>query len=325
MVRESTEKVLSPATGGQQLASFHEAPIASTEVSLYALIIVVTTRSTRAPQDLSLVHCPRYIQRFLSGDMSKEELRRIGFPWSTATVARTLSSVGGTVAATHAVLSPGGPPIAGHLAGGTHHAFRDRGEGYCIFSDIAVAASVALRDHYSAVQRILILDLDVHQGNGNAHIFRHRPDVFTASLHCRQNIFSETQQSDLDINLEAGDGDARYMEMLGSCLHPLLDGQWEGQIGPPDLVFFQAGVDPSQHDRLGRLKLSPQGLRDRNWAVYRAALDRGIPLVVTMGGGYPKDLEPDSEAFQQIVEQHRDVYVDAAHALRAHHYGEPAS
>jgi len=253
--------------------------------------------------------------------MTPEELKRIGFPWSKATVARTLSSVGGTVAATHAVLAPEGAGIAGHLAGGTHHAFRDRGEGYCIFSDIAVAASVALRDYSPRVQRVLILDLDVHQGNGNASIFHNRPEVFTASVHCRQNIFSEVQQSDLDINLEAGEGDEGYMEALASCLVPLLEGDWPGQPGPPDLVYYQAGIDSSQHDRLGRLQLTQEGLRERNTAVYKAALDRGIPLVVTMGGGYPKDLDPLSEPFRQIVAQHSDVYVDAAHALRVHHYG----
>jgi acetoin utilization deacetylase AcuC-like enzyme len=156
-------------------------------------------------------------------------------------VARTLSSAGGTVAATHRALAPHGPLVTGHLAGGTHHAFFDRGEGYCIFNDIAVAANVALRDYPETIQKILIVDLDVHQGNGTATLFERNPRVFTFSLHCQSNLFSASQRSDLDVGLEAGVGDAEYLAALSEHIPRLLDGGGGGAFadGPPDLVFYQ--------------------------------------------------------------------------------------
>jgi acetoin utilization deacetylase AcuC-like enzyme len=209
--------------------------------------------------------------------------------------------------------------VTGHLAGGTHHAFHDRGEGYCIFNDIGVAANVALRDYPDKIQRILVVDLDVHQGNGTAALFADDARVFTFSLHCRRNLFSERQVSNLDVDLEAGAGDAEYHAALMGHLPQLLDGTMAG--GRPDLVFFQAGVDISEHDRLGHLNVTERGLRRRNFAVLEGALERGIPTVVTMGGGYPKNLDVASEAFQKTVKCHADVYFHSAQALACHQMG----
>ena len=198
-VRKRLQQILTPAG----LASFSVSPLVS-------------------EADLTLTHDEEYVRRFLEGEFTARENRVVGFPWSPESVARALSSVGGTVSATHAVCGGGGSHVAGHIAGGTHHAFRDRGEGFCVFSDIAVAANVALRDYPDVVRRILIVDLDVHQGNGNAVLFRDDPRVFTFSAHCRGNYFSEKRASDWDVELEPGCGDDDYAAMLDETLGPLL-------------------------------------------------------------------------------------------------------
>ncbi|CAM9476896.1 unnamed protein product [Scytosiphon promiscuus] len=271
--------------------------------------------------DLCTTHERGYVERYFQGRFTDRENRTVGFPWSEASVKRSLSSVGGTVAATHAVCAggelrdrlkgPGQPPplFAGHIAGGTHHAFWDRGEGFCVFSDIAVAANVALRDYPETVRQILIVDCDVHQGNGNAILFKSKPAVFTFSIHCKANYFSEKEESDLDLEVEDGTGDDEYLARLSERLPTLVD-----QVRP-DLIFYQGGVDPLEHDRLGRLNLTREGLRLRNRLVYETSLSRGIPTVLTMGGGYPTDLDPRSESFGHIVRSHRDVYEDAAQCL----------
>jgi acetoin utilization deacetylase AcuC-like enzyme len=251
--------------------------------------------------ELASTHCPKYVHRFTSGKLTARENRKIGFPWSTAGVHRSLSSVGGTIAATRYVCTTNAASAC-HIAGGTHHAFYDYGEGYCVFSDIAVAANVALQT--LGVSKVLIIDLDVHQGNGNASLFQNEPRVFTFSVHCRQNLFSERQFSDLDIELEAGDGDAPYLEVLETQL-PLLIGTVQ-----PDLIFYQAGVDIYKDDRLGKLKLTREGLRARNRLVFHAAKDAGAKVVTTMGGGYPRSLEPSFSSFVGIIEAHKDVYRD---------------
>lgn len=188
-------------------------------------------------QDLCAVHDADYVRRFLDNELSTLENRRIGFPWSVESVDRSLSSTGGTVAATHAVCGEDGPRYAGHIAGGTHHAYGGHGEGYCVFNDIAVAAAVALRDYPRRVRRVLITDLDVHQGNGSAHIWAGDDRVTTYSQHCSGNIFSRREVSDLDVEVRPGAGDAEYLEALEAHLPAL----WE-QV-QPDLCFFQAGVD----------------------------------------------------------------------------------
>lgn len=288
IVRKRLQQILEP--GG--LAAFSISPLSSFN-------------------DLTTVHDTSYVQRYMEGQTTELENRVVGFPWTPSSMRRALSSVGGTVAAMHAVCRQE-CLVSGHVAGGTHHALRDRGEGFCVFSDIAVAAAVALRDYPSLIRSVLIVDLDVHQGNGNAAIFKHDDRVFTFSMHCRQNIFSRREDSDLDIELEEGAGDEEYLGLLEKHLPSLLSGV-DSKI--PDLVFFQAGVDPCKIDRLGRLSLTPEGLRRRNKFVYETVVKKyRRPLVITMGGGYPRDLDPSSIPFQDIVQSHVDVYVDAARA-----------
>jgi acetoin utilization deacetylase AcuC-like enzyme len=251
--------------------------------------------------ELLTTHCGDYIDKFMTGSMSPSELRATGFPWSEPGVARSLSSTGGTLHAMRKVMNKE-VAVAAHLAGGTHHAFYDRGEGFCIFSDLAVAANCALSE-YPHLDKILILDLDVHQGNGNAKLFEHDPRVFTFSMHCAENIFSALQVSDVDVPLRKGTTDHEYLALLKSWLVPfLLD------IVKPQLVLYQAGVDILDGDRLGKLAITRDGIRKRNEMVYKSVRKRAIPMVVTMGGGYPRDLDKQSHAYNDIIGAHVDVY-----------------
>jgi len=253
-------------------------------------------------EELAATHCYNYVEKYLSGNLTELEIRKQGFPWTDASVDRTLRIVGGTVSATRALFSNASLMMSGNIAGGTHHAFYDYGEGFCIFSDIAVACNLALKEFPDQVERILILDLDVHQGNGNAALFQHDPRVFTFSMHCRENYFSAKQQSNIDIELDAGTGDEVYLSKLKTWLPYLF------HAVKPQLVFYQAGVDIYEGDRLGKLKVTRAGLQKRNEMIYQAVSRRGIKCVVTMGGGYPKDLEPSSAPFQELTENHADVY-----------------
>lgn len=255
-------------------------------------------------EELESTHCPDYVTRFLEGTMSEREIRVSGFPWSERGVNRALSSVGGTLAATREVLRRGldSGAVAAHLAGGTHHAMYDRPEGFCIFSDIAVAANMAMKE-FPGLERILIIDCDVHQGNGNAVLFQDDARVFTFSMQCEGNIFSKKAASDVDVDLPIGITDEEYLAKLKSWLTPFLM-----DMVKPQLVFYQAGVDISEHDRLGKLKISRDGLRRRNELVYKAVKRRNIPMILTMGGGYPKDLDHDSTAFKTLIGAHSDCY-----------------
>ena len=241
--------------------------------------------------ELETTHCKDYIQRFLNGQQSEKEQRNVGFPWSREGVDRALSSVGGTLAAACSVCdelerrniessSSSGlemPPWAAHVAGGTHHAFYDYGEGFSVFSDIAVAANVVLQRYPALIKRILIVDLDVHQGNGNAVLFQDRSEVTTVSFQCEGNYFSEKQKSDLDVELPIGCNDATYLMTLHHWLKRI-----EKLAGPDfyDLIFYQAGVDILEDDRLGRMNISAKGVQRRNELVYDFARRLGIPLVI---------------------------------------------
>ena len=272
-------------------------------------------------EELVTTHSPEYVYRFLSGDQTTEEIRNVGFPWSTSGVQRALSSTGGTVAAACAVCDVlvsdtyrDQPVWSAHVAGGTHHAFADRGEGFCVFNDIAVAANVVLERYPSVIRRVLILDLDVHQGNGSAVLFAGRDDVFTFSLHCSANHFSKKETSDLDIELPADATDPTYLVTLRHWLKQL------EQEGPEfDLVFFQAGVDILDIDRLGRLSVSPKGVRRRNQLVFDFCSRNGLPVVITMGGGYPQRGEP----WDTIIEEHANVYFGAFQHLLLQTQSEP--
>lgn len=256
--------------------------------------------------ELTTSHTRGYVERVLRNELSPAELRRIGFPGGQQSIDRALSSVGGTVAAARAIFERAGQRVTGHVAGGTHHAFSDRGEGYCVFSDIAVAAHCILREQPSAVRSCLIIDLDVHQGNGNAALFASEPRVFTFSMHCAGNFFSAVESSDLDVEVPIGAGDDAYIALLADALSGLFE------RAAPNLVFFQAGVDVLASDRYGKLKLSRAGVRRRNEAVFDSCARHDVPLVVTMGGGYPRDLSSGSGDAFQVVQAHMDVYRGAA-------------
>ncbi len=252
--------------------------------------------------ELHLVHDPGYVDAVAHGTLSADAQRRIGFPWSPMMVERSRRSVGATLAAARAVLAPGGDTVAANLAGGTHHAFRDRGEGYCVFNDVAVAAAVLLRD--GAIARAAAVDCDVHQGNGTAAIFRGQPWMFTLSLHGARNFPFRKERSDLDVTFEDGAGDDEYLAALAAHLPAALDGH------RPELVFYLAGADPYEGDRLGRLKLSIAGLRARDALVFAACRERGLPVVVAMSGGYAPDVEA-------IVTIHVNTIKEAAHSCQS--------
>ncbi|KAG8459085.1 hypothetical protein KFE25_002492 [Diacronema lutheri] len=255
--------------------------------------------------ELCTTHARSYVERVLNDELTRDELRRIGFPGGPQSIARATSSVGGTLAAARALFEPGAPRVTAHIAGGTHHAFWDRGEGYCVFSDIAVAANCILREQPS-VRSCLVVDCDVHQGNGNAVLFKDEHRVFTFSMHCAGNYFSPVEASDLDIEVPIGAGDAEYCGKLEAVLPPLFHAL------APQLVFFQGGVDPLANDRYGKLQLSRAGLRRRNEAVFGLCAQHGVPLVVTMGGGYPRDMRAGSADTFQVIQAHMDVYRGAA-------------
>jgi acetoin utilization deacetylase AcuC-like enzyme len=229
--------------------------------------------------DILLVHTPDYARAIEHGTLPREAQRRIGFPWSAQMVERSRRSVGATLAAMRAALEDG---IAANLAGGTHHAFADRGEGFCVFNDVAVAARVLQRDH--RVERIAVIDCDVHQGNGTAAIFQDDPTVFTLSLHGARNYPFRKERSDLDVEFDDGTGDEPYLARLAHSLDVVLEHE-------PQAVLYLAGADPYEGDRLGRLKLTIDGLRQRDMLVLTRCRSANIPVVVTMSGGYAHDVD----------------------------------
>ena len=238
--------------------------------------------------ELALVHAPLYISAVAEGLLSQAQQREIGFPWSLRMAERARRSVGATIAAARAALGEG---LAANLAGGTHHAYPDRGSGYCVFNDVAVAARLMQAEWHRTrrhLLRVLVVDLDVHQGNGTAAIFRDDPTVFTLSLHGAKNFPARKESSDLDVELPDGCGDADYLAALDAALARVwrLHGD-----APPGLAFYVAGADPHEHDRLGRLKLSFEGLAERDRRVFAALGERGIPVAVSMAGGYGRQVE----------------------------------
>ena len=249
--------------------------------------------------DLRLVHDAAYVDAVAAGTLTADAQRKIGFPWSPAMVERSRRSVGATLAASRHVLkldeearklqpSAGARnlPVAANLAGGTHHAYADHGEGYCVFNDVAVAAAVLLRD--GAVSRGLVVDCDVHQGNGTAAIFRDyspRGAVFTASFHGRNNYPFRKEKSDLDVEFDDGVGDHDYLAALAMHL-PVILGSHR-----PHIVWYLAGADPYEGDRLGRLKLTIHGLRARDHYVFDTCRAHRITVVVVMAGGYAADVD----------------------------------
>ena len=293
--------------------------------------------------DLRLVHDAAYVDAVATGTLPADAQRRIGFPWSEMMVERSRRSVGATLSAARTVVGHGlstsardtsrratvdapkrpwreggqavpprdglkaipyerGEVVAANLAGGTHHAFRDRGEGYCVFNDVAVAAAVLLRD--GAIRRAAVVDCDVHQGNGTAAIFRDEPAVFTFSLHGAKNFPFRKEASDLDVTFEDGAGDDEYLAALDRHLPAVLDDH------RPEIVFYLAGADPYKGDRLGRLKLTVDGLRARDRLVFDACRSRELPAVVAMSGGYANDVDA-------IVTIHANTIREAVHSCQS--------
>jgi acetoin utilization deacetylase AcuC-like enzyme len=238
--------------------------------------------------ELALAHHPDYIDAIAGGTASAAQMREIGFPWSPRMVERARRSVGATILAARAALGEG---VAANLAGGTHHASADRGGGYCVFNDVAVAARLMQAEVHRRERRLLrvvVIDLDVHQGNGTASIFRDDPTVFTLSMHGARNFPFRKVPGDLDVDLPDGCGDDEYLAALDRALAEA----WRRQAGAmPALAFYLAGADPHEGDRLGRLKLSTAGLAERDRRVLQALGERGIPVAISMAGGYGHRIE----------------------------------
>ena len=229
--------------------------------------------------ELLRVHTPDYVRGIADGSVPAAVTREIGFPWSEAMAERARRSVGATVAAARSALRQG---IGANLAGGTHHAYADKGGGFCVFNDVAVAARVLQAQHQREGRelQVAVIDLDVHQGNGTARIFQGDASVFTLSLHGEKNFPFRKEMGDLDVGLPDGTTDADYLAALDDALLEL------DRRCTPRLVFFLAGADPHEGDRLGRLKLTFEGMQARDQRVMDWCLARRIPLVLLMAGGY---------------------------------------
>ena len=230
-------------------------------------------------EELARAHDVEYIRRALSGELTRAEIRRIGFPWSAELIERSRRSSGATLVGARAALEDG---CAVNLAGGTHHAFADCGEGYCLFNDAAVAALNLLAD--GAIRRAIVIDLDVHQGNGSAAILANHAEVFTYSIHGAKNFPFRKFPSDVDVPLPDGTDNDGYLAALNSTLPRALS------AARADLAIYLAGADPFEGDRLGRFKLTKEGLLARDAFVFEACRVRSIPLVIAMAGGYAKDI-----------------------------------
>jgi len=257
-----------------------------------------TAAAMADPQIISLAHDPSYVRDFLDGTLDPRMMRRIGFPWSREMVARTLASAGGTLGATEDALDHG---WGGTLAGGTHHALFAEGAGFCVFNDIAIAIRKLQVD--GRVRRAAVVDLDVHQGDGTAAIFQGDPDVFTLSIHAAANFPFRKQESRLDIALADQTGDEEYLSRLSGVLPQVLDFR-------PEILYYQAGVDALASDRLGRLSLTHEGLRERDRMVLQACRASGIPVVITLGGGYGEPIEATVEAHANTFRLAKACYSD---------------
>lgn len=256
---------------------------------------LVPPGALRVPQaatdeQLLLVHEADYLAQVKEGTLSEKEIRRIGFPWSPGLVERSRRSVGGTIEACRAALAEG---LAANLAGGTHHAYAGHGEGFCVFNDVAVAARVMQAE--GRAQRMLVIDCDVHQGNGTAAIFASDDSVFTFSVHGEKNFPFHKERSSLDIPLPDDSGDEEFLAALRSGLKQSL------ARFSPDLAVYIAGADPYEGDRLGRLKMSKAGLAERDRVVLETCRSAGLPAAIVMGGGYARQITDTVDIHYQTL------------------------
>jgi acetoin utilization deacetylase AcuC-like enzyme len=246
---------------------------------------------------LILAHERDYVERVLQGQLTVKEIQRIGFPWSLQMVERSRRSSGATLAAARVAMQEG---ISINLAGGTHHAMRGAGEGYCVFNDAAVTIRVLMSE--GVISRAVVIDCDVHQGNGTADIFINDPGVVTFSIHSAKNFPSRKCPSVVDVELNDGMEDTEYLENLDDGLRRTME------LGPFDLAVYLAGADPYEHDRLGRLKITKSGLRQRDQLVIGCLMSqRQIPVAVAMAGGYAPNVE-------DIVDIHAETVAVAKEA-----------
>ncbi|MBR9826505.1 MAG: histone deacetylase [Alphaproteobacteria bacterium] len=247
-------------------------------------------------EDILRAHDADYVEAFETGTLDEKAIRRIGFPWSKQLVTRTRATAGGAVAAAEAALEDG---IAGQLAGGTHHAHRDFGSGYCIYNDFAIAALSLIET--GRLSRIAIIDLDVHQGDGNAAILKNHPQTFVFSMHGEKNFPFRKHASDLDVALPDAIEDTAYLDTLDEYLPAVF-------AFAPDLVLYQTGVDGLSEDKLGRLNLTHQGLMARDKRVLSECLSRGIPVSMGIGGGYADPIEASVEAYANTYRVAKSLY-----------------
>jgi len=247
--------------------------------------------------EITRVHCPAYLDRVATGSLSAAEQKAIGFPWSDRMVERSRRSSGATLAAAREALSRG---WSANLAGGTHHAFRDRGEGFCVFNDAAIAAR-ALQGE-AGLTRIAVIDCDVHQGNGTASIFAGDDSVFTFSIHGARNFPFSKEKSDLDVELADGTGDDEYLWHLESALDETLE------RSRAQLAIYLAGADPFEGDRLGRLKLTKRGLARRDEMVLGTLAARAIPVAIAMAGGYAQDIEDSVDIHANTIRTAQRIF-----------------
>ena len=260
---------------------------------------------SRAPlEDVLLVHTEDYVSRLVNGQLTTKEIRRLGLPWSESLVQRSFYAVGGTLAATRAALTDG---YSSNLAGGTHHSFPDRGEGFCVLNDVAIAIR-ALRAR-NVLQRAAIVDCDVHQGNGTATIFAGDADTFTFSMHGANNYPLFKVHSTLDVELRDGITDNEYLEVFAQHLPRVFASE-------PEIVLYLAGADPYRDDKLGRLALSIDGLRERDAYVLRECYERELPIVTVMSGGYGKDINDTIEIHCNTIRMVKEVFESRVAARR---------
>ena len=236
-------------------------------------------------------HDPSYLIKVIDGSLTTQEQKEIGFPWSLQMVERSRRSAGATVAAAKTALQEG---VSANLAGGTHHAYRDAGSGFCVFNDSAIAART-LQKELSSALKIAVIDLDVHQGNGTASILQHDDSIFTLSIHGENNFPFKKEESDLDLGLADGCNDEVYLNSLSQCLDQL-DSRFKA-----DCLIFLAGADPHEGDRLGRLNISTEGMRLRDEMVFQYALNRQLPVSFSMAGGYGKEIESTVDIHFQTI------------------------